>query len=152
MLYRLGRPQEALRAVQDVDDKDASEYGLTELAQVKVCAYAQSGEKAKARAAVDALLVHPSLDPESVRLSLLCIDDEDRLAQVILGRLKDQLTRNYELAADQAYAPTPNPTPFLATMARRLDTVLHRRDVRAALSRYGVVEPYRLTSPDSGVW
>jgi len=152
MLYRLGRPQEALRAVQDVDGNTASEYGLSELAQVKVCAYAQSGEKAKARAAVDALLVHPNLDPESVRSALLCIDDEDRLAQVILGRLKDQLTRNYELAADQAYAPTPNPTPFLATMARRLNTVLHRPDVRAALSRYGVVESYPLTSPDSGVW
>ncbi|WP_321845540.1 hypothetical protein [Paraburkholderia bannensis] len=152
MLYRLGRPQEALRAVQGLGENNASEYGMAESAQVRVCAYAQSGEKAKARAAVDALLVHANLDPESVRSSLLCIDDEDRLAQVIVGRLDDPLTRNYELAADQAYATTPNPTPFLATMAGRLDTVLHRPDVRAALSRYGVVESYPLTSPDSGVW
>ncbi|WGS53059.1 hypothetical protein LFL96_33350 [Paraburkholderia sp. D15] len=152
MLNRLDRPREALRAVRGLDQNTASEYGMTEFAQVKVCAYAQMGEKAKARAAVDALLVNSNLDPESVRSALLCIDDEDRLAQVIVGRLDDPLTRNYELAADQAYAPTPNPTPFLATMAHRLNTVLHRPDVRAALSRYGVVESYPLTSPDYGVW
>lgn len=152
MLYLLGRPQEALRTVSDLNGDTTSEYGTMELAQVKVCAYAQLGDKAKARAATDTLLAHPNLDPEAVRSALLCMDDEDGLAKVVLRRLEDPLTRNYELATDQAYAPTPNLTPFLATMARRLDAVLHRPDVRTALTRYGVVESYPLTAPDFGVW
>ncbi|WP_148281772.1 tetratricopeptide repeat protein [Paraburkholderia phenoliruptrix] len=152
MFYRLGRPDDALRAVRNLNDEIVSRYGLMELGQVKVCAYAQLGDKAKARAATEALLAHSNLDPESVRSALLCVDDENRLAKVIIKRLEDPLTRNYELAADQAYAPTPNRTPFLETMAHRFDTVLHRPDVRSALARFGVVESYPLTSPDYGVW
>ncbi|SIT52127.1 conserved hypothetical protein [Paraburkholderia piptadeniae] len=152
MLYRLERPQEALRAVRDMNENTASPYGMSEVAQVKACAYAQLGDKAKARAATDSLLENPNLDPESVRAALLCMDDKDGLAKIILGRLEDPLTRNYELASNQGYAPRPNLTPFLATMARRLDDVLHRPDVSAALARYGVVESYAITAPDDGVW
>lgn len=67
---RLGRPQDALNTVRELNSDTTSEYGMAEAGEEKVCAYAQLGNKAKARAETATLLAHPNLDLEAARASL----------------------------------------------------------------------------------
>ena len=143
-LYRLQRSQAALDEVKDVAVADASPYGLMEAEEVRACAYAQLGYKARLRTSLDLMHTHRDEAVEPLRTALQCADDEDGLAALIRERLDDPLTRNAELTFVQTYLPEPHATPYDEVMQSRLHAVLARSDVRAAIARYGVVEAYPL--------
>ncbi|PMS14525.1 hypothetical protein C0Z18_31300 [Trinickia dabaoshanensis] len=147
-LYRLNRPREALEQVKTVNTENASAYGMMEAGEVRACAFAQLGDRTRLRATIDAMLEQRDVDADALRIALLCADDESQIAKIITARLRNERTRNAELAADQEYLPTPNPTPYDRTLSLRLRHVLGRPDVHAAINEYGVVEHYPMFAPD----
>lgn len=147
-LYRLNRPREALGQVKDVSASNASAYGMMEAAEVRACALAELGDSTSLHATIAAMLSQRDVDADALRNALLCADDEDQLEAVIIARLRNDRTRNAELAADQDYLPTPHPTPYDQLLSRRLGRVLERPGVRAAIAEYGVVEHYPMFAPD----
>ncbi|KVF14110.1 hypothetical protein WJ22_12635 [Burkholderia vietnamiensis] len=147
-LYRLNRPLDALEQVKNVSTSNASAYGMLEAGEVRACAWAQLGNRKALQAAIAAMQAQRNLDPDAIRSALLCADDRVQLEQVIVARLQDSRTRNAELAADQVYMVTPNPTPYDLLLSRRLQQVLANPHVRATIAQYGVVESYPLFAPD----
>lgn len=147
-LYRLNRPIDALNQVKNVNTSNASTYGMLEAGEVRACSLAQLGNKKLLHTTITAMLAHRDVDPDALRSALLCADDQDQLRRVIIGRLQDNRTRNTELAADQLYLSTPNPTPYDLLLARRFQETLDSPDVRANIAQYGVVERYPLFAPD----
>jgi len=147
-LYRLNRPLDALEQVRNVSASNASMYGLLEAGEVRACAWAQLGNRKSLQATIASMQAQRDVDPDAFRSVLLCADDQPRLKKVIVERLQDFRTRNAELAADQTYMLTPNPTPYDQLLSQRLRHILESPDVRAAIAQYGVVESYPLFAPD----
>jgi len=148
LLYRLERPREALEEIKNVSATNASPYGLLEAGEVRTCSWAQIGNKLQTKSSLSAMLAQRDLDPDALRAALLCANDEARLAKVVIARLRDRQTRNSELANDQTYLPIPSATRYDRLMEERLQRVLARPDVRAALDQYGVIDTYPLLAPD----
>ncbi len=146
---RLGRPQDALTELTDLSSDKASIYGQMTAEQVRACAYAAMGDKAKLEAALATLRSHSGEAAGPLASALVCADDEDGLATLIIARLDDPDQRVSELLTDQAYLPAPHPTAADALYASRMSKVLKRPDVQAAIARYGVVESYPAFAPDN---
>lgn len=147
LLYLRGRARDALIELNGVTNDTASDYGLMEAEQVRVCSYAQLGDRDRLKASLDTLRSHRDDAPNPLRAALACADDEAGLAAMIIARLDDPLTRNDELGALQIYLPEPHPTDFEALVSKRFEAVRDRADVRAAVAKYGFIEAYPVYAP-----
>ena len=145
----LGRPADALAAVKGIDDKGdgASIYGLMSAEEVRACAYAQTGDKAGLARSLAFMEAHADEGYGPYEAALLCADDGDGLAQLIISRLDDPELRNATLVDLQTYLALPHPTPVDAQLAARFETVKARADVQAAVAKYGVIESYPIFPP-----
>ncbi|RKP55671.1 hypothetical protein [Pararobbsia silviterrae] len=148
LLYLRGKPRDALAELAGVTSETASDYGLLEADEVRVCAAVQLGDQDMLKTSLDRLRSHRDDAPGPLRAALMCADDEAGLAAMIAARLDDPLTRNDELGALQIHLPEPHPTEFEALLAKRFDAVRNRAEVRAAIDKVGFVEPYAFYAPN----
>jgi Domain of Unknown Function with PDB structure (DUF3857) len=141
----MGRPQEALDALQDFDPRRTSPYGAMVWRTDLVCAYAQLKDQAKVEAYLAYMKAHARDNPGELQGALLCAGDADGLAKSIIGGIEDPETRTTVLVGMQDYLH--DPAPQSAWQKDRLDfqrRVWDRPDVRAAVAKYGRIEKYPL--------
>ena len=137
MLNATGRPAEALKALEKVDAKQSSKYGLMWVESGRVCAHVQLGDKAAAETAVAALRPRWKDNANALRDALLCLDAQDEAAALYVKRLEDPAERANALEAFRTGLPAPKPAPFAVTLEARDDAVRARPDVVAALNKWG---------------
>lgn len=142
VLNDLGKPQEALDEVRDVNLKGSSPYGVMSAEEVRACAYAQFGDKANLAKSLDYMKTHAEDGEAPLASALLCANDQEELAKRLIKRLDDPVDRGAALGEVQTYLPKPSPTAWQRTVDGRLAAVIARPDVRAAIEKYGFVHAY----------
>ena len=137
--YQMGKPQAALDAVKDIDDGNASPYGVLSADEARACAYAALKDTAHLNATLDYVRAHIGDGWGPARAALECAGDSDGLARDLIARLDDPDTRVDALTSVQTYLPLPHPSAAQSQMAAVWAGVLARDDVKAAIAKYGVV-------------
>ncbi len=137
MLNAAGRPAEALKALEKVEAKQSSKYGLMWVESNRACAHAQLGDKAAAEAAVAAMRPRWKDNANALKEALLCVDAQDEAAALYLKRLQDPAERAEALEAFRTGLPAPKPAPYTTTLEARDEAVRARPDVAAALKTWG---------------
>lgn len=138
--FQLGRPRDALRAIAKVGPM--STYGEMVRLYVESCANAQLGETARARADIAEMRKRWPVNGEALLGALLCIDDQDGAAQVLIRQLEDPQQRTGALASLQVFRDRAFVPPFEKVIEARFKAVTSRPDVQATVARYGRIETY----------
>ncbi|MDR3513795.1 MAG: DUF3857 domain-containing protein [Caulobacteraceae bacterium] len=141
-LNGLGRPQDALDAIDEFDPTNASPFGLMVWQETQACAYAQLNDKGKLTTAMAYLHAHAKDGPRLVESAQLCADDADGVAKTIIDALHDPDTRAAALAGLQDYADSPGVTAWNLKLLERWKAVRSRPDVQAAIAKVGRIESY----------
>lgn len=141
-LYETGRPDEALAAVALLPD--ASAGAAMEISRIKVCSYAQKGEKTKADASMTYLRDHADVDLDAYTTGLLCENDQITLAKMYIDHLRNETQRADILLALQQYVRPASASEFVQTLEARRSAVLRRPDVVAAILAVGRGERWPL--------
>ncbi|WAC47875.1 hypothetical protein OVA03_14380 [Asticcacaulis sp. SL142] len=135
------RPAEALKVVSRTDTKSAHIYGKMASEAMFICASAQLGETDKIKAPLNRML-----EPENVSaaylpasVALVCAQDADRLAELIISHIKDPKTRNATLMSLQGYQDAPASTTYDLALNGYYKRVVQRDDVQAAVKTYGEI-------------
>jgi hypothetical protein len=84
--------------------------------------------------------------PQAYQKALLAVGDLDGAAKLMIQRLADPERRRDALLTVQNYAQPPL-TPVAAAERARLDSLISRRDVQAAIDKVGRIETFSITSP-----
>jgi tetratricopeptide (TPR) repeat protein len=137
LLNSAGRPAEALKALESVEVKQTSKYGLMWVESGRVCAHAQLGDKAAAETAVAALRPRWKDNANALGQALLCLDAQDEAAALYVKRLDDPTERATALSAFRTGLPPPKLPPYGATLLARDEAVQARPEVVAALNKWG---------------
>ncbi len=145
--YSLGRPQEALDAVEDVQSGAISGYGAMQYQNVLACAYAQNGDKAGYAKAMDFMKAHASDSWHAYVQSQLCGNDIDGAAQSYIRQLQDPEMRNGALMDLQNFAEPQTLQAFETELERRWKLVQARADVKAAANKVGRIESFPIQGP-----
>lgn len=144
-LTRAGRPQEALAAVKDATK--ASPFGLMEAESVRACAYSQLKDSAGLAKSLDYMQAHKADSAEAMTTVMECTGDADGLARFMVEQLDDPKTRNDMLIELQTYLPEPHPMPLDAVTEATWKAAAARPEVRAAVTKYGVIERFPIFGP-----
>jgi tetratricopeptide (TPR) repeat protein len=137
MLNTAGRPKDALKALETVEAKQTSKYGLMWVDSGRVCAHAQLGDKAAAAAAIATMRARWKDNAKALQEALLCLDAQDEAAALYVKRLDDPTERATALSAFRTGLPPPKLTPYAAMLKARDEAVRSRPDVVAALNKWG---------------
>jgi tetratricopeptide (TPR) repeat protein len=130
-----GQGGQALAVIEPLDPDGLSSPARAVALQVTVCAL--GGENALAR---DARLELEDMGMDSAPAlldALLCAKDDDSARKLVLGWLLRSDIRQGAVAALQLYAEPRNVPPALADRRRRLQALIARDDVQAALKPHG---------------
>lgn len=144
----LGRSQDALDAVKDVDGH-VSPYGMMSGMAVRACAYSQLGDKARLADAMTYLKAHADDGFGPYTDALACADDDAGLAAFLIARLDNPMTRNLTLYKLQDFLTSPT-TPIQQTWRAVWKKTLERDDVKAAVDKYGSIDSYPIYDPLDG--
>lgn len=133
----LGRPEDALKAVESLDWARAmSPYGRTQCQYVRFQAYQQLGRKAEADEVVSWMRKHRQDALQTAQATLLEAGDPDAAAELMISRLKDLDERSIALAQIQIYAEEPR-TERQKKLDALWESFLARPDVAAAIQAVG---------------
>jgi tetratricopeptide (TPR) repeat protein len=133
----LGRPEDALKAVEGLDWARAmSPYGRTQCQYVRFQAYQQLGRKAEAEEIVAWMRKHQKDAPQTAQATLLEAGDADAAAALMISRLRDLDERGIALAQVQIYAAEPR-TERQKKHAALWESFLARPDVAAEIAAVG---------------
>ncbi|MDQ0466067.1 tetratricopeptide (TPR) repeat protein [Caulobacter ginsengisoli] len=143
----LGRPKEALAAIAKVGGM--SGYGQMVRLYVEGCAQAQLGNTAKVQANIAEMRKLWPVNADALQDLLVCSGDLDGAAQVLIRRLADPQERTDTLADLQDFHDRGFTPPFAKVMGERLETILARPDVQAAIAEVGRIETYDLWPRDT---
>ena len=135
--FSFGRPQQALDTVMDVSARDLSDFGALVLGEVRVCSYAQLGNREGVEAELAAMgrIADRGLGPYLA--ALLCAEDWDGAADVMKSQLADSVNRVSALIAMQNFTLDKPHSAFEALQRERKEKVQQRADVQAALAQVG---------------
>lgn len=150
LYMRLGRNDEALGAVADIDDASMAPYGRMQRAQVQICALHGLSRETETKAKLAWIREHASDDPAALTEALVCTGQVAAAAQEVLARLNDPKRRSDVLLMLQTYMENGHET---AWDRRHRDTwaqIIARPDVQAAVARFGRIETWPLTEPPIG--
>jgi tetratricopeptide (TPR) repeat protein len=148
-LIREGRAAEALALVGAAGK--ASPYGDAWIASVRSCAGALLNDEALRVDGLKYLEEHVDDNPQAFSRALLCSNDLDGAAALMIRRLERQQWRGTALEALQI---TPRSAadelPFQKLMTARFDLLRDRADVRRAVEAVGRIEviPFDIGSGD----
>lgn len=138
----MGRPRDALEWIAGVES--LSGYGRGVMLSNTVCAKAQLNDMAAAAAAMAELRTLKAANPGAVEWGLLCMNDLDGAAAMLIDRLEKPETRGRALAGLQTYRQPERPWSFMAEARRRDALIMARPDVQAVVERVGRIETYVL--------
>lgn len=145
LYHRLGRDEEALEAIADIDDANLAAYGKMQRRQVQACAEHALGRDDAYKISVAWLREHQVDNPAALESVAKCAGDLTSGAAAYLARLEDPERRGDALAEAQTYIPSPNPLPSDERARAYGLAMLARPDVKAAIERYGRIETWPLT-------
>ncbi len=138
----LGRPQEALKAIDSVSSK-MSPYGAMQLESVRLDAACQLGDSKQVARSLEFLETNRADAPATYVYALLTVNQPDRAASALISDLRDPVQRRAALHIVQEFASTPE-TPRGVAFDAALQRVIARTDVQNAIRRVGRVERYNL--------
>jgi tetratricopeptide (TPR) repeat protein len=147
-LVYVGRPDEALKAIAELDSKRISPYGAMAAAGARACAYALKGDAEHLKGEIDYVKSHASDGPSALHRALLCSGDLDALALQLISRLDDPDQRNEALVAVQTYLVPDRMTAWEKTIRERDASVLKRPEVKATIAKYGYIRSYPVFWPE----
>jgi len=140
-LNAAGRPEEVLKVLQPLDQSQkSSPYGFAWVHTESACAYERLGRGEALKGELAYLAAHQADNPDARLKALLCANDLDGAAALLIGQLKDPDDRGTALVNLSQFEAPAHPTPFDATLAARLALVRVRPDVEAAIGKVGHVE------------
>ena len=143
----LGRPKDALDEVAELNSAPMSAYGRMALTDARACAYAQLNDVVRLAKTMAYMKDHASDGARAYLDALLCANDLDGAAKLIIAELKAPERRMAMLELLQNYdEPTHMAGPGRALHHRML-AVRDRTDVRAEIADVGRIERYHLQSP-----
>ena len=137
MLNNAGRAEQALKALDQIDPKQSSKYGVMWIDSGRACAKVQLGDKAGAEALLPSLRTRWKDNASALTDALLCLDAQDEAAALYVRRLEDPVERAGALRAFRSGAPTPARAPQSVLIEARRDAVMARPEVAAALAKWG---------------
>lgn len=133
----LGRPDEALRAIEGIDwTRDMSDYGRMQLQYVRFQALTQLGKIDVVRDIIAWMREHENVAPNTLQYTLLEAGDMDGAATLLLSRLRDADKRSVALAEIQRYGETRT-TDRQKSLNAQMEALLARGDVAAAVEQHG---------------
>lgn len=135
---RFGRPKDALQtlATTPLSDLKASPYGIMLYRKARACALHLDGRAAEAAGDLDHIKSHQKDAPGAVSDVHLCMGDLDAAAAAVIRQLDDPEQRPQILLQLSTLELAPPPLPTDA-IARNLEALKKRADVRAAIERAG---------------
>jgi hypothetical protein len=128
----------ALReAARVASSPDVSVYGRLAAAQIAVCAHAERGERAALAVSLAQLREQAAYGAPLVLKGLVCADDRQGAADLIVQRLGDPATRLDALTLVQTYPLADGATAYDRKQYERLAAILAMPQVAAALDKVG---------------
>lgn len=137
-----GQAKAALATVSTVRLDLMSPYGRGVGLRVQACAYALLGDNAAADKAVGAVKALGLEGKTNLSEALMCRDDLDGAAALMIERLADPLERSAALLALQDGPPPPHPRASDLARAKRMAALRVRPDILAAVAPIGRIETY----------
>ncbi len=137
------QPKAALATANTVRLDRMSPYGRAVALQARSCAQAALGQRDEALAGLKDLRAIGDEAKGNTLEVLLCLNDLDGAAALVIERLKSEELRSQTLLYLQK-GPAPDfPTPYLTEQEARMDALRRRPDVIAAVEPVGRIETYR---------
>ena len=143
------RPRDALNAILGLEMANPSPYGLMALEHARGCAYAQLHDEVNLKKSLDYLAAHASDGRGPLLETLLCANDLDGAAKLIISELKEPSSRGDTLYTLQDYQDDLKATAIEKENRQRLLSVRNRPDVASAISAVGRVEAYPVLPPNT---
>lgn len=148
ILVDLGRGEEAVAELKDVGD--ASEFGKMFLHATKACAAAQKNDVKTLKSELDYLRTHEADNIGARQRALICANDADEAAALIVRRLNDPTERTSALFLAQNWTLQSSDGTYGAVLRERLALILARAEVKAAVAKYGRVRDIPLARSQWG--
>ncbi|UPT63223.1 MAG: hypothetical protein M0D54_01245 [Hyphomonadaceae bacterium JAD_PAG50586_4] len=139
LLLRMGRATEALTVLQDFDDSETSPYGWMNANYVRACANKVIGDLTAAERIAQTMRARSSDSWRVMRETEICMGELDRAAELYIAALHNEDDRAAALWDAQIFQEFGTPTEFEASMNAARRSVIDRRDVQAAVQRFGRV-------------
>jgi tetratricopeptide (TPR) repeat protein len=140
----VGRPREALSALEGLGTPNLSPYGAMQIAAQKLDSALQLKDKAFGSRQLDYLREHRSDSLATYQWALVDANRIDDAAQLLKERLENPEERADALADVQHYADSQLPQRVLEQKRRWL-LLLERPDVRDSILKVGAVGSYPIT-------
>jgi hypothetical protein len=138
------RPGKVLELMDQIGDKDGSDYGLALRETRRVCALADS-DRPKAEALLGKVRARAQVNPSAAMQAYVCLGLMDEAAAVQIDRLKSEEFRQDALLSIFRGALYPRPfTPFEQRIIDRRQAISARPEVARALEAAGrpIQTPY----------
>lgn len=134
-----GRAADAMELLPQIGE--ASPYGQSWIEAVRTCAGAQLGDDRERTQGLEYLKAHESDNPAALSRGLLCSNDLDGAAALMIRRLQDSDTRGDALLALQGRTESARDgRTYRKLLLERFAAVRARADVRAAAEAVGRIE------------
>lgn len=144
-----GRAAEAMALIPRIGTP--SPYGQAWIEAIRSCAGAQLEDEKLRKAGLDYLKSHEADNPAAYSRALLCSNDVDGAAALMIRRLADEDQRAGALLVLQIRQESKKgELPFARTMQDRHATLRDRADVRAAVDKVGRIERIPLLAARGG--
>ena len=131
-----GRFEDALdasKALEQLDDHFASDYGDMFIYSAKICAMHELGQTSEATSALnEQLMPLADTNPSAHMLTLLCLGDEDAAAELMVNRLDDDSSRDAALYGFVSATKDVDMPAYQKKLHARIVTVQQRKDVEDA--------------------
>lgn len=129
---RLGRPDQALAAVSDLDTTQLSPFGQMQAAQVRACAGWMGDDASTAEEAIAFMREHWRDAPGALQYTLACRGDVQGMGDLWLQRLNDDDLASEAIGEFHDYMDQPSPTEFDRTVTTAYRESQALPEVRAA--------------------
>ncbi len=138
-LVRDGRPAETMRLLEGI--REPTRYGQAWIEANRSCAAVQIGDEAKSLRSLEYLKAHEADNVSALSQALLCSNDLDGAAALMIRRLGHQRTSGDALLALQGRPDTGLELQgFRKLLQDRFAALRAREDVRAAVNAIGRIE------------
>jgi hypothetical protein len=138
-LVREGRPAEGTRVLDGI--REPSRYGQSWVEAHRSCAAVQLGNEAERIRSLEYLKAHEADNVSALSQALLCSNDLEGAAALMIRRLGSQRTSGDALLAlQQRPGGGPESSGFRKLLSDRFESLRTREDVRAAAMAVGYIE------------
>lgn len=124
--------------IEALGDGYASDYGWMWVYNVKACSLHRLNRAAEAEAVLrDSIVPLAEANPAAHTKTMLCLDEQERAAKIIIERLRDEEDRQSAVFSFIEVANRKSVPPFLAELQRRASRVRSRPEVQSEFAEVG---------------